>query len=80
MTSIIFSTLSQSFALYASFKADIIHSSVSDKKSFKELFSGLISNENSRLKMWEDSVTDLNENYLLSNVNKQRLEILKQLL
>lgn len=49
-------------------------------KSFKTGFEKLLSNDSYRKKLHDASVQHLKENYLLSEVNKKRLEIFNQLI
>lgn len=51
-----------------------------DKKSFTINFERLIVEDDLRKELWTKSVQKVKKDYLLSNVNKQRLEIIKNLI
>lgn len=50
------------------------------KETFYDSFSHLLENEDVREGLWSKSIDRLKKEYLLTNVNKHRLEILKNLL
>lgn len=51
-----------------------------DRKSFKYQFNKLIEDEDLRMELHKNSYDKIQKEYLLSNVNKQRLEIIKNLI
>jgi hypothetical protein len=51
-----------------------------DNKSFANNFERLITDEGLRKELWTKSVQKVKKDYLLSNVNKKRIEIIKNLM
>ena len=50
------------------------------KEFFKEGLLSLMESKDLRKDLWEDSVTEIKEKYLLSIVNKERMKLIKELL
>jgi hypothetical protein len=74
-------TLSGGAALTPSYFNLYRHSQTyKDKKTFKEGFERLIEDQKLRFDYWTNSVEKIKKDYSLSNINKQRLEIIKNLM